>query len=61
MSLIAGDRVLLTSQSNRKQNGPWIIVAAGTWTRPPDFAGGMVFTTGGLLVAALDIIEAQPA
>lgn len=33
VALVAGDRVLLTAQSTKSQNGPWI-VAAGAWSRP---------------------------
>lgn len=35
----AGMRVLLTGQTTASQNGPWV-VAAGSWTRPTDFAAG---------------------
>lgn len=35
VSLIAGDRVLLTAQSTGSQNGLWVI-AAGSWTRSND-------------------------
>ena len=33
VSLVAGDRVLLTGQTTQAQNGPWTIQAGG-WTRP---------------------------
>jgi hypothetical protein len=38
-TLIAGDQVLLTGQTTASQNGPWV-AAAGSWTRPTDFATG---------------------
>lgn len=34
-----GDRVLLISQTDAKQNGIWL-VSGGPWTRPSDFAAG---------------------
>jgi type VI protein secretion system component Hcp len=39
VSLVAGDRVLLTAQSTASENGIWTI-QAGAWTRPDDFATG---------------------
>jgi hypothetical protein len=33
VSLVAGNRVLLTAQTTASQNGPWVI-AAGAWSRP---------------------------
>lgn len=33
VSLVAGNRLLLTAQTTASQNGPWVI-AAGAWTRP---------------------------
>jgi hypothetical protein len=38
-TLTAGDIVLLAGQSTPSQNGPWV-AAAGSWTRPTDFATG---------------------
>lgn len=38
-SLTAGEVVLLTAQSTATENGPWVI-AAGSWTRPDNFAAG---------------------
>jgi len=39
VSLSAGDRVLLTGQTNGVENGIWV-VQTGSWTRPDDFANG---------------------
>lgn len=38
VSVVAGNRVLLTGQSTGSQNGIWVI-AAGAWTRPVDYTG----------------------
>jgi hypothetical protein len=36
------DTVLLTGQTEAKNNGPWVVpVGAGAWTRPADYATGM--------------------
>jgi hypothetical protein len=51
-SAVAGNRVLLTSQTTTSQNGIWV-VNASAWTRPTDFATGStqlgtyVFVEGG--------------
>lgn len=39
VSLVAGDRVLLTAQGTASQNGVWV-VQAGAWERPDDFGAG---------------------
>ncbi len=39
VALVAGNRVLLTNQTNGVQNGIWV-VAIGAWSRPIDFANG---------------------
>lgn len=39
VSLVAGERVLLTAQANGINNGVWL-VEVGAWTRPTDFADG---------------------
>jgi hypothetical protein len=39
VSVTAGQRVLLTGQTNAVQNGIWV-VNSGAWTRPPDFGAG---------------------
>jgi hypothetical protein len=55
VSLVAGNRVLLTGQTTASQNGVWV-VQTGAWTRPttaPDFltgssaAGRFAFVEGG--------------
>lgn len=43
----AGDRVLLTDQTDQRQNGIWV-VQEGAWTRPADYDNGYV--SGGALV-----------
>jgi hypothetical protein len=40
-TLAAGDTVLLTAQSTSSQNGVWL-AASGIWTRPTEFATGLV-------------------
>lgn len=45
VSLVAGDRVLITAQSTASQNGIWV-VAAGAWTRPSDYTGAATATGG---------------
>jgi hypothetical protein len=40
-TLAVGDTVLLTAQSTASQNGVWL-VAAGSWTRPTEFATGLI-------------------
>jgi hypothetical protein len=53
VSLVAGDRVLLTAQTTASQNGPWV-VQSGAWTRPDDtpagtgLAGALVFSQNGV-------------
>lgn len=37
VTLVAGDEVLAIAQTTAAQNGPWVI-AAGSWTRPDDYA-----------------------
>ena len=39
VSLVDGDRVLLTGQTTASENGIWI-VRTGTWERPTDFKAG---------------------
>lgn len=47
VTLVAGDRVLLTAQTTAAQNGPYV-VAAGAWTRPPAGADNDELTPGAL-------------
>lgn len=39
VALVAGNRVLVTGQTNAVQNGIWV-VASGNWTRPLDYQTG---------------------
>lgn len=39
ITLISGDSILLTNQTNNIENGPWIINAS-TWRRPPGYKEG---------------------
>jgi hypothetical protein len=39
IALVAGNRVLVTAQTNAVQNGIWV-VASGNWTRPLDYQTG---------------------
>lgn len=62
VSLVAGNRVLLTGQTTASQNGVWV-VQTGSWTRPTDFASGStqigtyVFVEGGTANASSGWIE----
>ena len=51
VSLVAADRVLLTAQTTASQNGVWI-VAAGSWTRPLDYAAASSQKEGILIIVA---------
>lgn len=46
---VADDQVLLTGQTDAKQNGPWV-VGPGAWSRPPDFAAGAILTSRAVMV-----------
>jgi len=35
-----GDRVLLNAQTNKVENGIWVVSGSGAWTRPSDFDTG---------------------
>lgn len=37
--VVTGNRVLLANNTNKGQNGLWVVNAAGAWVRPTDFAG----------------------
>jgi len=39
VTVAAGQIVLLTGQTEKRKNGPWV-VASGAWARPSDFAAG---------------------
>lgn len=47
VSLVAGNRVLLTGQTTASQNGPYV-VAAGAWTRPAAVQDNDELITGAL-------------
>ncbi len=47
VTLVAGDRVLLTAQTAGAQNGPYV-VASGAWTRPPAGQDNDELTPGAL-------------
>lgn len=49
VALIAGNRVLVTAQTDPVENGIWV-VAAGAWTRPADFNTGDVAGSAYVLV-----------
>ena len=40
VSLLAGDRVLVKNQTTASENGIYIVVSGGSWTRASDFATG---------------------
>jgi hypothetical protein len=48
-TLVAGDTVLLTAQSTASQNGVWL-AASGSWTRPTEFATGLVIKGRSIVV-----------
>ena len=39
VALSAGEYVLVKDQTDKSENGPWVVVAGGAWTRRPDFDG----------------------
>ena len=45
ITLVDGDRVLLTEQTNGTQNGPWV-GHSGAWTRPLDWSSASVQKEG---------------
>jgi hypothetical protein len=50
VACVAGDRVLLTGQTNAAQNGIWVVQAAA-WTRPADYpAASTTAVTSGAFV-----------
>lgn len=51
VSLVAGDRVLLTAQSTAAQNGPWV-VASSAWTRPSDYTAASAQKEGIMIIVA---------
>lgn len=46
VALIAGDRVLVNAQSTATNNGIYIVVSGGAWTRATDFDANCVITEG---------------
>jgi hypothetical protein len=48
-TLASGDTVLLTAQSTASQNGVWL-ATSGSWTRPAEFATGLVIKGRSILV-----------
>ncbi|WP_065286704.1 hypothetical protein [Mycolicibacter kumamotonensis] len=55
----AGNIVLLTGQSDSKQNGVWQINATGPWTRPPDFPSGGYLLKGTIITVSQGNINAN--
>lgn len=47
-------RVLLTNQSTQVDNGVWVVNTSGLWTRPDDFATGLLVPDG-LMVAVGEV------
>lgn len=50
-TLLAGERILLSAQSDSTQNGPWV-VAAGSWSRPADFSAASTHKAGIMIIVA---------
>ena len=68
VSAVAGDRILVKDQSTPSQNGVYIVVDGGSWTRAPDFdepneiaAGDFVFITEGTINASHGYVMTQTA
>ena len=40
VTMVTGDRIMLTGQTTASENGIWVVDTAGAWTRPADFATG---------------------
>lgn len=65
VALTSGHRVLLTAQTDKKQNGPWI-VQRGAWIRPRDWslsdqaAGALFLAEGGSGVSRYWRITTEP-
>ena len=53
VTLVAGDIVLLTAQTAASQNGLWT-AAAGSWTRPADWAAASTLTEGQYIIIDAD-------
>lgn len=53
VSVVAGDRVLVKNQSTASQNGIYLCVSGGAWTRATDFTTGAATLTGGALVPVI--------
>ena len=45
VTLVTGNRVLLTAQTTGSQNGPWV-VSSGAWTRPADWTSAATLSEG---------------
>ena len=68
VSAVAGDRVLVKDQTNQAQNGVYIVVSGGNWTRSTDFdeqneikAGDFVFVTEGTSNSSHGYVMTQTA
>lgn len=46
VSVVAGDRVLVTGQTTSSQNGIWVVVDPGAWTRATDADANAEVTAG---------------
>ena len=46
VSLVAGDRVLVKNQSTASENGIYVVVSGGSWTRATDFNTSAKVTSG---------------
>lgn len=46
VSLVAGDRVLVKNQSTASENGVYVVVSGGAWTRATDFDTAAKVTSG---------------
>jgi len=53
VTVVAGDRILLTTQTTQSQNGLWV-AASGSWTRPTDWAAASTLPEGQYVIIEAD-------
>lgn len=56
ITVVTGDRVLLTAQTDPIENGIWLVTSSD-WNRAPDFDGRRDATTHSLVVVARDGVQ----
>lgn len=60
VTLLVGDRILVTGQTNLEDNGVWE-AATGTWSRAPDFDGARDIAQGTVIIVASGAVYANTA